>query len=85
MTPKSLALISIIAGIFPLLVMMLGLVLAKILGCQIDESKPHKCIFFGSDIGRFLYGSFVFAWLALVTGPIGIIGLIASGVWWYMA
>ena len=84
MTPKLLALFSIAVAIFPLLVMLFGLGLAKILGCQVDESCPHKCMFLGRDIGQFLYGTFVFAWLALVTGPIGALGLIGSGVWWYL-
>lgn len=85
MTPKILALLSVTIGIFPLLVMLLGLGLARILGCQVDEGRPHKCLFCGRDIGRFLYGTYVFAWLGLVTGPIGILGVIASVVWWYFS
>jgi hypothetical protein len=85
MTPKTLALISIVVGIFPVLVMLLGRLLAKILGCHVDEASPHRCLFFGRDIGGFLYGTFVFAWLALVTGPLAALGVTASVIWWYFS
>ena len=84
MTPKTLALISIAVGVFPMAIAMFGMVLAKILGCHVDEGNKHECMFCGRDIGGFLYGAFMFFWLELIAMPIGIIGVISSAIWWYV-
>ncbi len=81
MTPIVLAVISVIIGIFPLLVAGVALIVAAACGCELSEAGPQPCLFLGKDIGDILADMFVFAWMTLLTGGVGVAGVIGSVVW----
>ena len=81
MTPGSLAVLSIIVGVFPLLVSMAAGGIAQIKGCRLDEGRAEPCYLCGRDISGLLYAMFMCAWLAMFTLGLMIIGLSTAGVW----
>jgi len=53
----------------PLAGVVVATCLSTALGCTVDETTVHHCLFFGADIGPALYSAFALGWLMLVTGP----------------
>lgn len=60
----------------PILCVLLGTLIAKTLGCQVDEGSVHPCNCLGVDIGGPLYALGMMGWLALITLPTGVFALI---------
>lgn len=85
MTPFYLAVLSILIGPFPIFIALLATLIAKICGCTLNEGSAEKCIVLGVDISGFLYGMFMFAWLAMFTMGLMFIGLMTSAVWALMS
>ncbi|MCS6177989.1 carboxypeptidase-like regulatory domain-containing protein [Shewanella baltica] len=85
MTPTQLAIISILIGISPLLIALLGSLLARLLGCEQKGGGVSKCYFCGKDIGGILYGMMMMHWLVIITGGIAIFGITASLLWTYVS
>lgn len=81
MTPGILAIVSLVVGVFPLLIAITATVIAKICGCRLDEGDAHPCVIFGRDRGEMLYTLFNFFWLMFFTMPLGGAGLIGAGIW----
>lgn len=81
MTPLRLVLISVVFGLFPLLIALLAILIANLCGCRLDEAEAGKCVVFGKDIGGLLYGMFVFGWMGMITGGIGVLGVMAGAIW----
>lgn len=80
-SPLRLALLSILIGIFPLLISMLASSIAKALGCSLNEAGVSECKWRGIDLGPTLYTMFMFGWLAMFTMGFMFFGLIGSAVW----
>ena len=57
----------------PLLSAFTAEYLGKLLGCRVDESNAHPCERWGYDWANVLYGMFLMGWLAIFTGPLGIL------------
>ncbi len=81
MTPGILAVLSIIIGIFPLLVAMLASSIARFYGCQLNEGGIDDCTRLSKKAQRILYSMFVFAWMTTFTGGLGVIGVIYALAW----
>lgn len=58
---------------------------AHSLGCTYNEADVHACLLFGHDIGNFLYGYLVSAFVAGAANPIIVIAGIASLPVWSTA
>ena len=52
--------------------------IAKTMGCALNEGSSNECIVLGIDIGDVLYSMFVMFWLSLISIPIGVIGILSS-------
>ncbi len=83
MTPTYLAIISIVIGISPLFIAMLGALLAGLLGCEQKGGGITKCYFCGKDVGNILYGMMMMHWLLIFTGGVAVWGVIAAAIWAY--
>jgi len=81
MTPGILAILSIIIGIFPLLVAMLASGVAKLYGCQLNEGGISDCARLSKRAPKVLYSMFVFARMTMFTGGLGVFGVISSIIW----
>ncbi|AZZ91566.1 hypothetical protein EUZ85_12860 [Hahella sp. KA22] len=81
MTPLSLAILSIVVGIFPLLVASLAKAIARSLGGSLSEADCESCMLFGRDISPILYRMFVFAWLSMFTLGLGMLGVMGAIAW----
>lgn len=85
MTPTRLAIISIAIGLSPLLIALLGSLIAGLLGCEQKNGDISRCYFCGKDIGGILYGMMMMHWLVMITGGIAVFGIIASLLWAYVS
>jgi hypothetical protein len=85
MTPTRLAVISIVVGLSPLLIALLGSVTASLLGCEQKGGGISQCYFCGKDIGGILYGMMMMHWLLIITGGIAVFGVTASLLWAYVS
>ncbi|WP_166836339.1 DUF6795 domain-containing protein [Rheinheimera pleomorphica] len=85
MTPTRLAIFSIVIGVSPLLIALLGSALASMLGCEQKGGGVSQCYFCGKDIGDILYGMMMMHWLVIITGGIAVFGVIASVLWAYVS
>lgn len=83
-TPGRLASASIAIGVFPLAVGVLASLIAKSLGCQLNEAGASECKIGGRDIGPLLYSMFVFTWMTMFTMGFAVFGIIGSLVWAFM-
>jgi hypothetical protein len=83
MTPTRLAIISIVIGLSPLLIALLGSLLASLLGCEQKGGSVSQCYFCGKDIGNILYGMMMMHWLVIITGGIAVFGVTGSLLWAY--
>ena len=59
----------------PVISMLVAVWVADANGCKLNEADAHRCLVAGLDIGGLLYDMFVLAWLALLTVPLGVLGL----------
>jgi hypothetical protein len=50
--------------------------LGESLGCRVDEGSVHPCRLVGLEIGDLLHQVGTLGWLALVTLPLGLVGLV---------
>jgi len=81
LTPTNLALFSIVLGPAPLLLTLTSIIVAKLLGGEVDASQVRNCVLFGIDIGGFLHAFYMSYILVVFTGGLAIMGLVSSGVW----
>lgn len=56
-------------ALIPMAIMMLGALLAGVLGCDVNDAGPMPCIVAGFDIGPVLSGLLVTGWLELIILP----------------
>lgn len=64
----------------PALLLGLGIGLAVLTGCHVDESRRHPCVICGLDLGGLLYTLHVMGWLMIPMLPfMGITILV--GLW----
>ncbi len=66
--------------IAPILSVLACATIAKVMGCQVHEGGGVPCKCLGVDIGPLLYLLGVMGWMALVTVPTGLIGMVIFGV-----
>lgn len=81
MTPFKLAVLSLAVGLFPLLLSLCGMVLARCLNCKVNAAGAEKCMVFGVDISNVLYTLFMMHWLTIFSGGLAVYGLIGAGIW----
>ena len=67
--PAVTCLILGLAGLVPLISVVISILVADAFGCALDEGGVHPCIAYGHDIGEQLNVMFVLGWLQLVTWP----------------
>lgn len=80
-TPTSLALFFLILGPFPLLLTLFSKIAAKLIGGSVNSSQALNYRIIYIDIGSLLYTLFMSYRLAILTGGISVLGLLASGLW----
>jgi len=56
--------------LLPMAVSLFSILLAGILGCELNEAGSETCLVLGLDFGGFLSGLFVMGWMALFTLPL---------------
>ena len=83
LTPKGLAVISVIVGPIPLLLSLFGMLIMKVLGGHADGNGVHVKPVLGIDLSGFLSALFLMHWLTIFTGGLAMLGLMASGVWYF--
>jgi uncharacterized membrane protein YhaH (DUF805 family) len=71
----SFALIVLFA-LAPLISLIIGLVIAAGLGCELDEGSVHPCLFMGTDLGDTLYVMTVAMWFSMFTVPLGAVAVV---------
>ncbi|MGD8782901.1 MAG: hypothetical protein PVG75_00610 [Thioalkalispiraceae bacterium] len=81
MTPLKLAILSIVIGIFPFCIMLLGIGWAKLMGCEVSAAGAKGCICCGRDVSKIVYSMFMFYWLTIITGGIAVFGVSGSVIW----
>jgi hypothetical protein len=79
-----LAVITALIGWVPLLCVLLSYAIAQLGHCQIDEGSVHPCVFYGADLGEFLYGLAMMGWLFLLTFPAAIASVLLWLVVWFL-
>jgi hypothetical protein len=81
MSPADLAYLSILIGIAPFVLAIMGAGLARISGGSVNAAGAENCKAFGIDLNNLVYGLFMSYWLVFFTGGIAVFGLIGSGLW----
>lgn len=81
LTPGRLALLSLLIGVFPMILAFLGTALAKVSGGHVDASRVRDCFLFGFDLNNLVYTLFMCHWAVIFTGGFAVLGLMASGLW----
>ncbi|GAB6841015.1 hypothetical protein HNR00_004505 [Methylorubrum rhodinum] len=68
----------------PALLLALGLGLAFLTGCHVDEGSRHPCVICGLDLGGLLYTLTMMGWLMIPMLPFMVLTLLVglgSGMW----
>jgi len=81
LSPGRLALYSVAIGISPLLLSVLGVLLAKLMGGSVDARGPQNCSVKGVELGGLVYTLFMSYWLMIFTVGLMLLGLLTSGIW----
>ncbi len=81
LTPRSLAIVSIVVGVLPLLFSFFGMGITKLLGGRADGNGVHVKPIFGVDLSAVLTTLLMMHWLTIFSGGLAMLGLMASGVW----
>ena len=81
LTPGRLALLSLLIGVFPMILAFLGTALAKVSGGHVDASGVRDCFLFGLNLNNLVYTLFMCHWAVIFTGGLAVFGLMASGLW----
>jgi len=81
MSPKRLALYSLIIGPTPFIFPLLAKLICKLTGGSVDASQVSGCVFMGLNLNGLVYTLFMSYWLVLLTGGIATFGLMSSGIW----
>lgn len=79
--PLIACVISMLIGVFPVIVSLLAGMIASASGCTLNEGSRHTCVVLGIDIGDALYAMGLALWFSVATMPIGVAGLIVSLIW----
>ncbi|KQT59679.1 hypothetical protein ASG52_20035 [Methylobacterium sp. Leaf456] len=75
----------------PALLLALGLGLAFLTGCHVDEGSRHPCVICGLDLGGLLYTLTMMGWLMIPMLPFMLLTILAglwfglralAGAWW---
>lgn len=81
MSPAGLACFSIVFGISPFALAILGAGLARITGGNVTAAGAENCKVLGMNLNGLVYALFMSYWLVFFTGGIAVFGLIGSGIW----
>lgn len=76
--PMHLFLLSLIIGIFPMLVVIAASIIASLAGCNPNE---RICIVLGLDIGPLIATMGVIGWFIFYTIPLALGGTLLSFIW----
>ena len=66
----------LLACSLPLLSLLLAGILAKLLGCTLNEADVHPCQILGVPIGTLLYSLSTLGWLMILSLPLGAVALV---------
>ncbi|VUD52209.1 hypothetical protein TDB9533_01584 [Thalassocella blandensis] len=80
-SPAILAILSVVIALLPLSIAAIAGFIAKRLGGNLNEAGVSGCIWRGRDVGPILYQMFMVAWLSMFSIGLGLLGLIAAGIW----
>lgn len=81
LTPKALAIISVVIGPLPLVFSFLGMGVMKLLGGHSDGNGVYVKPLLGVDLSSALTTLFMMHWLTIFTGGLAMLGLMVSGIW----
>jgi hypothetical protein len=73
--------VSILIGVFPVILSLLAGMIASANGCTLNEGTKHACVVLGVDIGGALYAMGLAIWFSVATLPVGVAGLAVSLIW----
>jgi hypothetical protein len=73
--------VSILIGVFPVILSLLAGMIASANGCTLNEGTKHACVLLGVDIGGALYAMGLAVWFSVATLPVGVAGLAVSLIW----
>ena len=74
----SIALLSILFAVLPLISVLIAVGVANVFNCPLDESGASSCPTPFGDVGEVLSVMAIFGWLIFFTVPIGLIGLLCA-------
>ena len=84
-SPLKLCGTSIVIALLPAIPTLIAYLIADFFHCQLHEGFANPCVVLGVDIGKTLYPMGITAWFLFMSVPIGIIGILASAVWFVVA
>ncbi|WP_017347968.1 hypothetical protein [Pantoea sp. A4] len=61
----------LLLGLFPVISVVIGGMIARAAGCHVDEAGVYPCIIAGRDVGEWLSFMNVMGWLMIATLPLG--------------
>ena len=67
-------------ALLPIISVIASSGIASLAECQLNEARVHPCVVLGVDVGGLLAFMFVAGWLAFMTVPIGVTGLLIWAV-----
>ncbi len=81
MSPRRLALYSLIIGPAPLLLPMLAKIICKLTGGTVNASQASGCVLLGFNFNPFVHSLFMSYMLGLLAMGIAFLGLMTSAIW----
>lgn len=72
--------ISITFILLPIVSMLLANILSNLLDCSTAYAGAESCKIGGQFMGETVYNMFTFGWVGFYSIPIGIVGVIISGI-----
>lgn len=72
--------ISITFILLPIVSMLLAIILSNLLDCSTAYAGAESCKIGGQFMGETVYNMFTFGWVGFYSIPIGIVGVIISGI-----
>jgi len=70
--------VSLIFGLAPAISVAIAGTIASMHGCELHEGFVNPCVVGGVDVGETLYAMGVMGWFALITLPLGAVGVAAA-------
>ncbi|RMF24612.1 MAG: hypothetical protein D6756_06700 [Cyanobacteria bacterium J083] len=72
---------SLALGLAPVISVLLASAVVEIGDCRLHERGVNSYQIWGFELGEILYAMFVVGWFALLSLPLGLLGLIVGLIW----